>query len=451
MTRRFFCRQYSLLALTALFCCTGSALAQQQQLGNKEDTERPFNDKHKTRFEKLRDAEVQVDAAKDKELLDVSARYFVHRLTWSTLQNDKSPDGGIAGLQKRFAESIVVPATASGKNKEFMRLWSKELITRLKEVLGLDIKTYHHAVTNAALMLQTLAKNRQEEVQDFLLDMSRADKDNKPVVHPFIRMCAVRALGEFSAPHWSKVDDQTEETKILAKRKRDLDRLDWMAKFVAQPYPPDGDTPEHKDAMSYVRREGIKALAHVQVPAYGIDKKKGEVVGPAGYYLLYIASGGSFPVGPPLSLSERLEATIGLCQLKVTETPEYNVDLGVYVVANNLAAMASDYLNDWVYFSFKDTTSKEAPKRLSKLPWQTYAMHLEVALEAMSANVPKDLPAAKKVQTLRSNMDKLLEKMKKRAQIEPPAELVQFAESIRPASFDAYPGFKGFEVPQYKK
>jgi hypothetical protein len=431
------------LALAALVLGGVVPAVQAQQLGSKADTEEPYL-REQARFNKLRDGEAKPEP-KDKSVIEVAARYFVFRVTWTTIQNDKSPDSGMPAVHARFRELMQHPATVSGKNKEFMKLLAHEMVGCLKQVLKLDFKDNYQSVTNGALMLPWLAKCRQDDVDDYLLDLAKAGADGKPVVHPFIRMCAVKGLGEFNAPGEPRLDDPNDEKAQANKRARDQARVQVILQFIAQPYPPQGSTPDYQEAFAFVRREGVKALAKVPAPAISIDK--GKVAGPVAYYLLYIINNGNpGQEAPPFALAEKLEAALGVLQLRPVEGQPYNAELAAYGVAVALVEFANAYANDYPYFSLKDK-EKDAPKRLAKLPWQAYAGRFEAGLDTMYASLPKDSPAVKKVAALRSNVANMLSKIGQRKQIDAPTVLIDSLEGLRPAVNEVYPGIKDFVIP----
>src|SRR5438270_2973232 len=243
MADRFPCRRglYGGLAVLLLCAWTGGAKAQ-EQLGTQDTVYTPFKlPDTRNRWDKLVSGDMKPDA-KDKALCQLAARYFTYRLTWSGVHKETKDtvDGGAVAIQKELDGVMTAPGTQSGKNKEFMKMFTRELVAAFKEVLALDMRNYHFAVTRCALMMPSMAKSRQPEVHDYLLDIVKPKGDSTTL--PFIRMCAVRALGEFNNPHWSKIEDQDDPTnkEQKAKLKRDLDRLEAVAGYIAWPYAPGG-------------------------------------------------------------------------------------------------------------------------------------------------------------------------------------------------------------------
>jgi hypothetical protein len=443
-------RRWVPLAWTAVLAAgiLAAPLAAQEvgQLGNIENTENAYF-KYSGRIGELRDAKAQPDAAKDKAAIEVAARYHVYLVTWPSYQPPrKKYDDGMSQIHKRLKDLIDTQTTREGKNKEFMKLLAPEMIRCLKEVLAQDFKTYYTAVTNAAIMLPVLAKCKQPAVEDFLMELARPDKEGKPVVHPFIRLCAIKGLAEIIAPGGPVLEEPAAdpEQQLLEKRKRESARLQMVWSFILQPYPPQGTGPEYDDAFTFCRREGVKALAQFQQPHFGNDK--GKITGPTAGYLLWIAHGGPSGVGPAYTLMERVEAAQGLCQLK--DQDKYNAELGVYIAASVLADFAKEYIVDHAYFSEADKKLKgekdAPPKRLPKQPWRIYAQRWLAALDTMIANSPKDSAAAKKARSLKDTAAAMLADIAAARQIEQPTVLRQLVDQLRPPgdTAEVYPGNK---------
>src|SRR5438128_1690396 len=210
MVARVFRRLPLIGAVAALLLAGWASLvpAQDKQQIGSESVEGTFNlPANKARFAELVSGKAKPDA-KDKTLLQNGARYQVVRLTWPTVIKEKPPldGGGATGVRNAFDKMMTDLAGSSVDNKEFLKQFAHELVVAFKEMLVLDVRNYHYAVTNTALMLPSLAKCRQDEVHDFLLELVKPDKDKNYTALPFIRMCAVRALGEFNNPHWAKVE-----------------------------------------------------------------------------------------------------------------------------------------------------------------------------------------------------------------------------------------------------
>ena len=164
-------------------------------------------------------------------------------------------------------------------------------------------------------------------------------------------------------------------------------------------------------------------------------------------------------MGPPFSLSEKVEAAIGLCNLKTNDqqlkaAPQYNTDLAAYVLANTVYEFVTAYNNDFVVFKAAPTKGKDDTHVVPRLPWKYYAARLDKGLEDMAANLTG--PAAKKVVDLRGSSgggaSALLTTVSKmQQQVEMTPLLPNFIASIRPASAEVYKGSKEFVLPLAEK
>jgi hypothetical protein len=411
-------------------------------LGPREVTEKEWQ-KNKEQFNKLLTGEITPELPRDKTVLNAASQYLVYRVTWPTLQADKW-ESGMGKVQAEFEKAIDQPATKELKNTAFMKLFAHELIACLKKVLeqkyepGNSGLATNVAVSNAALMLPVLARCKQSEVADFLIELAKTDPQGNPAFHPFVRTCAIKGLGELSAPG-GMVDGDAKAP--AAKGGRELACAEAIMRFIDAPYPPQGNGPEHKDAVAFVRREGVKALARIQSPAFAI--KDGKVQGPVAYYLLKVASGQPTKADPQITLPEKLDAAIGLCNLKPgqgTGTPQVNGELTAFVVANVLVDFAEAYRADYPLFT-APTKTKDAPRPQAILPWKVYAQQLEAGLNTLAATLPKE--AAAKVKTLANSSKKMLDDIGARRQIDAPQI---DAAALQPANSDVYLGSKEYSL-----
>src|SRR5207249_984588 len=107
------------------------------------------------RLKKLADGEAQPDP-KDKALFQLAAKYHLYQLTWKNVQASKSDNSAAAGLKIEYEKLIAELTSQPRNNKEFLKQFAHEQLVVFKEVLALDMRNYHYAVTNTALMLPVL-------------------------------------------------------------------------------------------------------------------------------------------------------------------------------------------------------------------------------------------------------------------------------------------------------
>jgi hypothetical protein len=329
------------------------------------------------------------------------------------------------------------------KNKEFMRAFAKALISCFQEVLDQDLRSSPQAVTTASLMLQTFGKCKQEDAGEFLKDVV---KDTKKY-HPFIRMCAIKGLGEIFPAYSPKQREGAEDIKPADKLKRDLERLDTVRAFIQNPMELSKEaTREQLDAYLYLRREGIKALAQIGIPA--LDLTKNKVIGPAAFYLIEVLAGDQN--GKAYTFAERLEAAIGVCQLQANVIEGYRPEVGLYFVGMTLVEMERAYFDDWTYFTGRKDP-KEAPRQPS-LPWKAVKTRVEHALDSLWVNLGKDSEAGKKAELLRSEVKNNLGAMGSLKGLGPQGTLQKMVEAkLRPVQWEIYTGNKEFLIREPAK
>jgi hypothetical protein len=255
-------------------------------------------------------------------------------------------------------------------------------------------------------------------------------------------MCAIKGMGELNAPGPPVVEAAGDAKAQAEKSRREQARLDTIVKFIDSPYPLNVQDQEHQDALVYARREGVKALAQFQAPA--LELGKAAVKGPVAYHLLKVASGSPVKGALPYTLAERLDAAVGICQLKPGAKP----DLSAFVIANLMPDLANAYAEDFAFFNAK--LPKDEPKRQSLLPWKVYALRLDAGLTTMQNNIKDSKDSAKKVQDLHTSVDKMLKDIGNHRQLDLNQLLPlvqQAAQALRPATGEVYPGNKEYVVP----
>jgi hypothetical protein len=434
----------TLLILAGFFAfpvCAGG-----QQEGNKEETEVPFM-MVKAKFNEQIEGTKPFNAKEHEPIAEKAAKYFTYRVTWPAVQGSKDPTAsGLPRIQLDFLSVMTDAAAKSPKNKEFMRAFAKALVSCFEKVLEQDLRSSPQAVTTISLMLQTFGKCKQEDAGDFLKDIV---KDPKKKYHAFIRMCAVKGLGEIFPAYSEKQRNElsAENIKPADKLKRDLERLDTVRAFIENPLElPKEATQDQLDAYYYLRREGIIALAKIGMPA--LEVKKNKVVGPAAFYLIEMLAGDQN--GKAYTFAERLEAAIGVCHLQAKESEGYRPEVGLYFVGLTLVEMEKAYADDWNYFTTK--SPKDAPPRQPRLPWKAIKVRVEQALDSLWVNLGKDSEAGKKAELLRSEVKNILEKM---GGLKAPPEqrtLQQKVEAkLRPALWEIYAGNKEFLIREPAK
>jgi hypothetical protein len=365
--------------------------------------------------------------AADKDIIDVEAKYLVYRFSAQPpIFGD--PNKGMQKYQNDFMEYIrqIEAAEAWKKNGEFRRQLSLALVPRFKDLLGEDFQENRVAIVNCAPMLAHAARLKDAAIGDYLADILNGKS------HDAIKLYAARGLRELFPV--AVVDAGAVLAAADVKRKdREVKHVDALVGFAQRPGGDKLSEPE-QNAIRFLRREAIESLAHTQAPLVVTDKVK--VEGPIAPLFLRVLSpkGG---LDPAPSLAERVEAAIGVCQMRNLEAANYQSELGVYLVAKLVNDFADAYNKDLV-----DMRTKPA-----QMLWKVQSKRLELALKDLAKNV-KNQPVEPKARQLAEDATKLIKSMQTYTQVNQ-NELLLFgkmAATLRPASNEVYRGNKTFVI-----
>lgn len=310
----------------------------------------------------------------DEKYLDVMAKYYIWRVTAVKAKEDSKV---MDRIQRDFKVDLVDSGTTSPLNKnnrEFVYQFGKHLAVRFKDVFDLDFAANRQAVVNASIMFAEAARFKQDEIGKLATELIR-DKDK----HELIKAYAAEALGEFLPAKTVTENDDWKDNKVVAKKDKDLERIGILTSYIQRKWPNDLDP----DVIRFLRRKAIASLAQVGTPAVAAIKKVNKIEGPAAYGLLRVLSEGDEGLTPAPSLSEKIEAAIGVCNLRDPFSVNYDPSAGVYLVGRTLAEFFSEYQKDFVNI-------KRDPKDKDRLPamqpWKIQGERLRQALGAAVSN-----------------------------------------------------------------
>jgi hypothetical protein len=376
-------------------CPTGRA--QQANLAS-ESTLNSFTFEKKSTFAKLLRGEEEMKKA-DLPLVELAAKFYVQRVALLAQQKDTK---ALRGFVAEFESGVVRPITAdpkASKRQVLLTALSKELVKSFQQVLNLDMKQWRAGVLHASLMLEPLGQTGQPEVGDFLAGLLKNAK------HDVIKLFALKGLREYFQARPPKIYNFTE----AADRVKEAARIEAVLDFLARPAPKGSE--EEVAAYKFIRREAVRALAASRIPVipvvYPGDKK--ETRGLAAHGLVRVLVSGKDALDPPTTLSERIEAAIGLCQMKAEIDPQAQADLVVGLVGKTLVEFAQKYRDDQAVFAAKE------PGRVPLLPWKFHAERLKQALKDLQANLPAGAAKAKAAaQALDKEATAMLDKIRSR-------------------------------------
>jgi hypothetical protein len=432
----------TLLLLAAFLAAPCAARAQGESISLKE-LESIFDTPKRNAFTELATAKRQPSDA-DQAVLNAAAKWYVYRLritTWQ-LQPNKLYDSVVREFDAN--QSMIRAQTKqTPNNREFQKRYSKELIACFRDVLSRNAGDAQ-VLVNAAQMLPIVAKNGQEEVGDFLAEVVRDPKQHDAVKH-----FALRGLGEFfiAAP------PDVGALGLPDKKERDAKRIEAVIEFLKRKSPlSEGATPDQVEAMRFVRREAIRALGQIKVPALDVEVKKNKVMAPVAMALLGVLTAKGGGMEPAPSLSEQYEAAAALCQMNGRRIEEFDQSLTLHFVATFLADFATEYNRDRENFG-------KGPNKGGKLgalyPWKAMTGRLKGGLTELINNTRGDPMFASvnaKAMELAKKSELLLNITANQTQsVDAPViqAVRDFAQAAAPKTKMApvFKGIKGLEIP----
>jgi hypothetical protein len=376
-------------------------------------------------------------ADRDAGTIKAAAEWHVYRLRVITLQ--ATPNKLYSEVVKPFDELQKVVLQNNSKNQNFQQRFNRELLSCFRDVLNKNGEA--QVVVNAALMFPSWASNGSEEVADYLAELVR-----DPKRHDAVKLYALRGLGEYFKSR-GFADTQKPRAGVLAppdQVENDAKRVQAVIDFVKRKSPITDDmTSEQAEAVRYVRREAIRALAKVQVPALFVEPKANKVKAPVAVALLGLLAGKSAGVDPPLSLLEQCDASLALCNMKWAGIiPEYDPTLAAPFVARTLAEFAKEYNDDFGKVIRKPSEQGKEGRVGGLYPWLTLTDRFEGGLKELvkTTNVPEAKLLAQKV-TLLLNTTRARKQAVEGATID---ILLTFAQGAMP-KMKSFPVFRGIK------
>ncbi len=271
------------------------------------------------------------DAEGNKAALAKAARYYVYRLTSAIYHGTDSGTASIIGMNSLVSEASAALLVPEARKKqpplnENQKKYLAELTREMHKALREVFKTNRAPVVrvNAARMLAAVAEAGNEESIDTLIALLQ-DPDESDAV----RLFALRGLKEalaYGTPEKSAIQTEARELAAIAAAQAFLTR-----KIKEMP-----TEPEKVEALRYLRREAVRALAasrHATMP-----KSKDEA-GRTAWWLLKVARKDGLT--PESSLTEQVEGAIGACQLNPSK--DLNLDYVAYHVGGAIVDFAAEF------------------------------------------------------------------------------------------------------------
>ena len=360
----------SLLVVVAALGVWSSSLRSgfaQDGIPNSSKTDLKLFTDNQAQFKKFLDGQ-ETPTAKDLPLIEAGAKYYVYRLQWSTIKDDPvALAKAMSDIDRELIQPILSP-NSSKNTQETRNLFGKYLAKSIEEVLNLDFVGFRPSVIHAALTLPSIARLKSDDFGDMLTNLV-ADKTR----HDAIKLYAFHAIPEYFPARQVTDDDDLTIAQIKYRMTRDLKRIEALTKYIEAKHPTPPNANE-LDALRYVRREAIKALAKAQVPAVAVLKKQ-DVEGAVAPTLMRVLLKGGLTPEP--SLAEKIEAGLGLCQIKSAELPAYQPETGIYLVCRMLDEFAGAYNKE-----FQGLKQGKSPP----IPWKIQSERLRLGLDELVKN-----------------------------------------------------------------
>jgi hypothetical protein len=317
----------------------------------------------------MRDGKSSARIPENKAALAELARLLAYRMTYPqalTLGTDpKKRDetstriDGVLIVQIYLAphEAVryLLPMPAANKltpvQMEYVNEFGKQLTDRLKEVL-----THPEPIVrdNAARMLSLIGRTGYEGIADTYADIINKEGDIDSYAVKFHALHGLRdllAIPNPGDPTRSAIIDPGLERKAVKAL------IDFIQR--KPPLPADA-TQAEVDAVRYVRREAVRALAQVHSPVF---RSAGVIDSAPELTLLRVAVRDSGIVPEP-SVPEQAEALLGLCQMADDQ------------------AVALDYLAYHVAGAVKELAIQSRDQPMV-MPWRAYGTRLTLAMNGL--------------------------------------------------------------------
>jgi hypothetical protein len=356
--------------LSTVFLATALARAQTLNEGWKS-----FDDKYRKVTGRIRgffSGAERVDPS-DKsavDALDLHARYYTYGVYLRTLELELATNKGINADYRDFV--IDVDKIINSKDPETVQglkeVYRKEVRLRALDVLQFDKARSVHKVHNARLLAK-IAELGEGELVDALVPVLKDAGQNDGV-----RYYVLRALGTLLA------QVQPMQTNPVLTKQQEAKAIEALVDFLDNRKGPSNKaSPEEIDGFRLLRREAVRALAHVRTPTVS------EKVRPALVLARFV--GTDERIQPPPRLDERVEAAYGLARMATAKDNQYQADYAAGQIAKFLGAFAQAY-----------SSGEREKKGLDRsLPWLVAASRLKESLAVLETESGKNTYVAEVV------------------------------------------------------
>jgi hypothetical protein len=319
---------------------------------------------------------------------DSMAKWFAYRLATPPYNGENEEGAAKSNLTTAVEKTIPkifdeiktflifpsAPGLPLKKDNEYY--YAKEMGIAMQKHLMNVIKNSAKPIVriNATRMLAEVAKMPYEPLMDSFLELLKDPREIEAV-----KLTAFEGLKNLLAH-----PDRYDPTKPLIQPPEKLATVTQvLIDFIEKKHENPNKDPQRDEVNRYIRREAIRALAQVHEPQL-INRGSRKAINRPALTLLRIAASdptdtaAAIQFVPPISLSERVEAAIGFCNMKADKT----MNLAVAGAGIRIALV----------FLVQDQRSPDTSVPAS-IPWKTIGARWGAALNGMKKRMD-ELPAS---------------------------------------------------------
>jgi hypothetical protein len=300
------------------------------------------------------------------EAIDVLAKTHTYGVYLQKLEN---PPPGKPGMDRTYTDFVSdIRAVTQAKDRQTMQPFGDVFRDKIRihalEVLEFDQARAIHKLYNARVLAKVAELGQPELADTFIKLLDKDSKQNDGVRYYVLRGLAT-LLAQVQGP---------DLTPVLAKP-RQANCAEAIIEFLEQRKgPAKSAPPEEIDGFRLLRREAIRALAQIHIPAVKDE------VRPA--LVLARFAGNDASIQPPPRIDERVEAAIGLAHMKSAQDKQYQPDYAAGQIAKCLGTFAQMF--------DKELSDIKNNKEMQTRPWRIDALMLKDALTALKTDSGKN-------------------------------------------------------------
>jgi hypothetical protein len=304
----------------------------------QDKLERPKPDEN-TRFESFRSGSAPVVIENDKAATAQNQQIIDRYARWYTLRLNEAPKDAMSSLVQDAMRRTLMPAPSYAdlklEQRQFVDEFGKAMVNHLTGLV-LNNPNKPWVRVNAARMASEVGKMGYDGTAELCIKILEKEDESDGV-----KLWALKGLHNLFAivPDPKVAPEKTVFQKKNAGVLSPLERKSILAliNFIQRKvqFPEDlnpKQRAEAEDAVRYVRREAVRALANVRVQS--VKSNLNEVESRPALELLKIARR-DLPEPSP-SAAEMTEAIIGFCHLKPDRDRDLQIDYAAYHIGKSI-------------------------------------------------------------------------------------------------------------------